>query len=264
MSPAPPGPRERGAHPAARGRRARPSLAPGRCPQATHGFHRQPGSRGAGDSVPCSSRPARRCHPRRRAAARHRVPAGRRTPAPRTASPQPPHLGRSPRAPQRRLWPVRQPRQPGRARAGPAVSPGSEAAGAGAGAQMTGRSRQRGGGRLRVFVLGEEAESPITRFVYSTQTQFVTSWLCLGGGILTRSNLRAELGGSDMHVAGDPQSEQSARVCMQLTQNLPSLLSGHVHNAADKVTDRGTTTEHTNRLLGGSPPPPPQNLHTHH
>lgn len=47
---------------------------------------------------------------------------------------------------------------------------------------MTGRSRQRGGGRLRVFVLGEEAESPITQFVYSTQTQFVTGRLCWGWG----------------------------------------------------------------------------------
>ncbi|MEJ1270049.1 hypothetical protein NN561_000869 [Cricetulus griseus] len=133
---------------------------------------------------------------------------GRRTPVPRTTSPQPPHLGRSPRAPRRRLWPVRQPRQPGRARAGPAVSPGSEAARAEAGAQMTGRSRQRGGGRLRVFVLGEEAESPITQFVYSTQTQFVTGWLCLGGRyILTRSNLRLKLGGRDTHAARTHRSD---------------------------------------------------------
>lgn len=50
---------------------------------------------------------------------------------------------------------------------------------------MTGRSCQRGGGRLRVFVLDEEAERPIIQFVYSTQTQFVTGWLCFGGEVFS-------------------------------------------------------------------------------
>ena len=44
-----------------------------------------------------------------------------------------------------------------------------------------------------MFVLGEEAESPITRFIYNTQTQFVTDWLnsglCYGGGIIRWFNL---------------------------------------------------------------------------
>ena len=44
-----------------------------------------------------------------------------------------------------------------------------------------------------MFVLDEEAESPITQFIYSTQTQFVTGWLnsqlCFGGGIIKWFNL---------------------------------------------------------------------------
>lgn len=45
-----------------------------------------------------------------------------------------------------------------------------------------------------MFVLGgEEAASPITQFIYSTQTQFVTDWLnsglCFGGGIIRWFNL---------------------------------------------------------------------------
>ena len=44
-----------------------------------------------------------------------------------------------------------------------------------------------------MFVLDEEAESPITQFIYSTQTQFVTAWLnsrlCFGGGIIKWFNL---------------------------------------------------------------------------
>lgn len=80
------------------------------------------------------------------------------------------------------------------------MSTGSEAAGAGAGCPDDRQILPAWGRALRVFVLGEEAERPITRFVYSTQTQFVTGWLCLGGGMLTWSNLRSQLGGID--VAG--------------------------------------------------------------
>lgn len=49
-------------------------------------------------------------------------------------------------------------------------------------------SFQCGGGRLRVFVLDGEAESPITQFVYSTQTQFVTASFAWGRSII-RFNL---------------------------------------------------------------------------
>lgn len=42
-----------------------------------------------------------------------------------------------------------------------------------------------GVGGLYVFVLDEEAESPITQCIYNTQTQFATGWLrsqlCFGG-----------------------------------------------------------------------------------
>lgn len=176
MSPAPPGSWELRAHPAARGRRARPSLAPGRRPQPRSAFTASPAAAERGTACPALPVP-------HAAVTRPGERLLDTEPRPEDAgSPQPPHLDRSPRAPRRRLWPVRQPRRSGRARAGPALSPGSEAAGAGTGAQMTGRSSQRGGGRLRVFVLGEEAESPITQFVYSTQTQFVTGWLCWGVG----------------------------------------------------------------------------------
>lgn len=44
-----------------------------------------------------------------------------------------------------------------------------------------------------MFVLDEEAESPITQFIYSTRTQFLTGWLnsqlCFGGGIFKWFNL---------------------------------------------------------------------------
>lgn len=44
-----------------------------------------------------------------------------------------------------------------------------------------------------MFVLDEEAESPITQFIYSTQTQFPTGWLhsqlCFGGAIIKWFNL---------------------------------------------------------------------------
>lgn len=50
-----------------------------------------------------------------------------------------------------------------------------------------------GVGGLYVFVLDEEAESPITQFIYSTQTQFATGWLhsqlCFGGAIIKWFNL---------------------------------------------------------------------------
>lgn len=78
MSPAPPGPWELRAHPAARGRRARPSLAPGRRPQPRSAFTATPAAAELGNSVPCPSCPARRCHPPRRAAARQGARAGGR------------------------------------------------------------------------------------------------------------------------------------------------------------------------------------------
>lgn len=124
MRPAPPGPRERGSHPTSRGRRACPALAPG-------GAHnrarlspsaRQRRSRGQRSlSFPASTPPSPA-----QTSGRQKRSSGQRTP-------QLPHLGRSPRSPRRKLWPVLQPGRPGRARAGPAVSTGSEAAGAGAG-----------------------------------------------------------------------------------------------------------------------------------
>lgn len=52
MSPAPPGPWERRAHPAARGRRARPSLAPGRRPQPRSAFTARPASAERGTTCP--------------------------------------------------------------------------------------------------------------------------------------------------------------------------------------------------------------------
>lgn len=120
---------------------------------------------------------------------------------------------------------------------------------------MTGRSCQRGGGRLRVFVLGEEAERPITQFVYSTQTQFVTGWLCLGGGTLTWSNLRSQLGGID--VAGICRSNNPYPCACNSHGIFFALLSGDVYKASNKVTDKGTATEHTNRQAGRTLPSRP-------
>lgn len=193
MRPAPPGPRERGAHPAVRGRRARPALAPGRRPQRREAFSTRPAA-----AEPRTALPAL---PNLHAAVTR---AGERSPE---AELQPedtssPYLLPAASTP----W-----QKPTRSRDGGCGDPDERGQGLPRlqgrrqpekerGAQMTGRSCQRGGGRLRVFVLGEEAERPITQFVYSTQTQFVTGWLCLEGGMLTWSNLRSQLG--DIDVAG--------------------------------------------------------------
>lgn len=199
MRPAPPAPRERGAHPTARGRRARPALAPGGAHNRARlsppaGQRRSRGQRSLSFPARTSPSPAqasgrqKRSSGQRDAGSPHRLPAA-------------PTPGQEPMRPEAEAVACASVRATGASERGQGLpclqgrrQPEQEL-----GAQMTGRSCQRGGGRLRVFVLGEEAERPITQFVYSTQTQFVTGWLCLGGGMLTWSNLRSQLG--DINVA---------------------------------------------------------------
>lgn len=195
MRPAPPGPRERGAHPTARGRRARPALAPGGA--HNHAFTARPAAAEQRTALPVLPSPhAAVTRAGERSPEAELQSEGRRLTAP---PPRSFHTWAAAHATRDGGWGlcVSQGDRGERGQGLPCLQ-GRRQPEQELGAQMTGRSCQRGGGRLQVFVLGEEAERPITQFVYSTQTQFVTGWLCLGGGMLTWSNLRSQLGDIDV------------------------------------------------------------------
>lgn len=162
MRPAPPGPPELGAHPTARGRRARPALAPGRRLQPREAF-----------TVRLAA-------------------AERRTALPALPSPHAAVTRAGERSPEAEL----RPEDAGSPHRLPAAStPGQEP------------TRPEAEAVACASAPGDQGERGQGLFVYSTQTQFVTGWLCLGGGMLTWSNLRSQLGGTD--VAGICRSNNS-------------------------------------------------------
>lgn len=153
MRPAPPGPPELGAHPTARGRRARPALAPGRRLQPREAFTVRLAAAERRTALPALPSPH---------AAVTR--AGERSPE---AELRPEDAGSPHRLPAAST-PGQEPTRPEAEAVACASAPGDQGErGQGLqclqgrrqpeqepGAQMTGRSCQRGGGRLRVFVFG--------------------------------------------------------------------------------------------------------------
>lgn len=99
-----------------------------------------------------------------------------------------------------------------------------------------------------MFVLDEEAESPITQFIYSTQTQFATGWLqsqlCFGGAIIKWFNLMET---SDVGVtyAELTQVHPSIVITMQnlhITHPSPPA-NRDTHGGTDKCMDMWTQLE---------------------
>lgn len=102
-------------------------------------------------------------------------------------------------------------------------------------------------GGLYVFVLGEEAESPIIQFIYSTQTPLAAGWLqsrlCVGGAIVKWFHRMetSDVGVTDAELTQVRPSNASTMQHLHLIRTPPA--HRDTHGGTDKCTDMWTQLE---------------------